>query len=194
MWLLVGNLVRVFFPGPQRGERLFLHHLNHRNRALGKGLRKFLVDERVVETNLGSVGGNIAVVNASQAGPVDRAKTHWTGLAGGIDLAIMKVEGVEFGACFSDGNQFGVRRRIVDRCDAIYAFGDDATVFHDYGAEGPAFAGEHIIDGELNGAGHERVVHVLWTSVNGLPKPASEFCRKAIEHGLVRSAFAEKEV
>jgi len=50
---------------------------------------------------------------------------------------------------------------VVDR-DAIDALRNDFAVFHDDGAERATLAREDIIEGELNGAGHERVVHVVF--------------------------------
>jgi hypothetical protein len=54
-----------------------------------------------------------------------------------------------------------MRRRIISRRDAIDALRNDFPVLDDDSAEGTALAREYVVKGELNRAGHERIVHVL---------------------------------
>jgi hypothetical protein len=54
-----------------------------------------------------------------------------------------------------------MRCRVIGRRDTIHTFGNNAPVLNDHGAEGATSAGNNIVDGELNGASHEGVVHTF---------------------------------
>jgi len=69
---------------------------------------------------------------------------------------------VQLAASLPDGNNFSVRRGIVGRCNLIRGFRYDVAIFHDDGAEWTAAPGAYILERELNGAGHESLVHLAW--------------------------------
>ena len=169
MQTLVRDLVRLLLPGPESRESLFVHQLNHRDPALGKRLRELAVDERIVEADARSVGGQVAKVHTSQVRPIDGAQAHGAWLARGVNLAILKNESAEFGAGLANGDDLRVGGWIVGRGHAIHTFRDDDAIFDDHGAERSALAGEDIVEGELDSSGHKSVVHVRldeWVNVN----------------------------
>jgi len=100
-------------------------------------------------------------MNLPEVGPIDRAQTHRAGFTGGVDLAIPQRKRLQSGASFADGDDLGVRGGIVRDRDAIDALSDDVSVFDDDGAERATLTGKNVIEGELNGASHERVVHAF---------------------------------
>src|SRR5271166_4998685 len=124
-------------------------------------LRDFAVDQRVVKADLRGIGIGVAEINAGEPSPVDCSQTHGTRLAGSVDLAAFKVEDAKFLAGVADGADFGMRRGIVGGSYLIRALSDNRAVFHDDRTEGATASRVDVIDRELNGAGHERIVHVF---------------------------------
>lgn len=78
-----------------------------------------------------------------------------------------------------------MRCGIIRRRDLIGGFRYDDAFSDDDGAERSA-AGAYILERELNGAGHERVVHVAWfrhrVIVKGVRIPTTqESARKSVD-------------
>ncbi len=66
--------------------------LFHRQRA-GRDLeRELLVDEVVVEPDLGRIVPGAGVEDAVEPGPVNRRQAHRAGLAAGVKLAPFEIE------------------------------------------------------------------------------------------------------
>jgi hypothetical protein len=76
-----------------------------------------------------------------------------------VDFAALQFEKLKFSACFTDGDDFGVRGGIVRGSDAIHALGDDFSRLHHDGAKRTAPRGAHVLDRKLNGARHKRIRH-----------------------------------
>src|SRR4029077_19280672 len=126
----------------------------------GVGLSNFLVDQRIVEAGLGRVASASGKINARQACPMDRAQAHGTGFARGVNLAVLQLEGSEFPTRLTDGDYFCMCGGIKRRGDLIRALGNNAAVPHDHRTKRAA-ARMNVLDGELNGARHEWLGHVL---------------------------------
>src|SRR5258708_39002712 len=127
--------------------------------------REFAIDQRIVKSNLRRIRTGIRKINSRQPSPVDRSQAHGARLAGTIDLAAFQIESAEFLAGFANGEHFRVGGGIVRGSHLIRAFANDGAVFHDYRTERSAASRVDVINRELNGAGHERVVHVVLLSV-----------------------------
>ena len=95
---------------------------------------------------------------------------------------------------------FRVRSRIIGGSDLIRAFGDDAAVFHDNRAEGSAASRVDVVNRELNGTGHERIVHVVGQCcaylclASGYAGASDSLTRKSVDMDSFAAAFAEKRV
>ena len=157
----VRNLIGLFGPCAESGECLVAHDLNHGDAALSVRLFEFAVNKGVVETNFGSVFGGVCEINARKASPVNGAKTHGTGFAGGVDFTILEFEIAQFLAGLADGQHFGVRGGIICGSDAIGSFGNDLMVFYNDGRKRATASGLNAFDGELNRTGHKRIDHVV---------------------------------
>ncbi len=162
------------------------HHLNHRDLALGVRLGDFFIDSGIIKADFRSVRREIAKVNSVNPSPVDCAQTHWAGFARGIEVAAAEFETAKFLARLADGDHFSVRRGIVHRRNLVCAFRYDDAFFDDAGAERPAAPGAYILERELNGAGHERFIHVAWfrhrVIVKGARTPTTpESARKSVD-------------
>src|SRR5947208_1122941 len=81
------------------------------------------------------------------------------------------------------------------RGDLIRAFGNNAAILHDNGTERPAPIRMDVLDGELNGTRHERLIHVVALAKWGSAVWAPENCELArfSQHWLLRSRFAASE-
>jgi hypothetical protein len=119
------------------------------------------IDQRVVKADLRGIGIGVGEINAGEPGPVDGSQAHGTRLAGSVDLAAFKIEDAKFLAGIANGADFGMRGGIVGGSNLIRAFGNNRAVFHNDRAEGATASRVDVIDRELNGAGHERIVHVF---------------------------------
>ena len=122
-------------------------------------LSQLVVDECVVEAGVGRVCRNPGVENPRRPRPVDRANTHGAGLAGGVEFAAFQLKFVECAASFTNGDDFGVRRRIIRRRYAVRAFGNDVPIFDHDAAERAATRAD-IFESERDGAANEFCRHV----------------------------------
>ena len=152
----------------------------------GVRLGDFRIDSGIIKADFGSVCCEIAKVNFADPSPVDCAQAHWAGFAGGIKVTAPEFETAKFLASLADGQHFSVRRGIIRRRDLIGAFRYDDAFFDDDSAERAAASGADILERELNGAGHESVVHVAWfrhrVIVKGARTPATrESARKSVD-------------
>src|SRR5213080_4451261 len=75
------------------------------------------------------------------------------------------------------------------RGDLIRAFGNNAAILHDNGTERSAPIRMDVLDGELNGTRHERLIHVVALAKWGGAVWAPENCELArfSQHWLLRS-------
>src|ERR1039458_9152341 len=88
-------------------------------------LRDFLIDERVVEADFSSIRYRITEENAVWPRPINRAETHRTWFAGGVNLAAFQLEELKFLASLADGNNLRMCGRIVGLRNPIHGLGDD---------------------------------------------------------------------
>ena len=84
-----------------------------------------------------------------------RREQHGAGFAAGVELAAGEREGAEGFACGADGVDFSVGGWIVGRGDGVGTFADDLFVAHNDRRERAAFAGDHVLGGEGDGASQE---------------------------------------
>ena len=139
----------MLLPRREDRERFVAQKLNHRNAARLRLSLQFLVNERVIEARARGIGGYAGIKHARRPRPVNRAQTHRTRLASGVEVATVQLKLFKRAARFAYGDDFGVRGWIVCGGDAICALGDDAAVFCDDGAEGAAAAGVHIFQSAM---------------------------------------------
>src|ERR1700733_606716 len=128
-------------------------------------LRDFVIDQRIVESDLGRVSIAIAKIDAGEASPIDCPQTHGAGLTGRVNLATFEIEDAEYRACLAYGDNFRVCGRIVRGSDLVCSLRDNRAVLHHDRPEGTAVPGENVFKGEVNGASHERIVHVYALSM-----------------------------
>src|ERR1700758_1501388 len=100
----VPNFVRLFLPCLKRGQRLSVHHPDHRNSALGWGLLEFMVDHGIVKADLGRVRSHVAVIDTGNMRPVDSAQAHGARFTRRIELAIFELEDPKPPASFADSH------------------------------------------------------------------------------------------
>ena len=169
----------MFFPSSKCRQRLFAHHRNHGDLTLGVRLRDFRIDRGIVKADSGGILSEIAKVNFANPSPVDCTETHGAWLAGRVQLTVPQFEARKFLASLPDRQHFRMRRGIVHSRNSIRSFGNNAAVFHHNATERAAASGTDIFKRELNGAGHENVVHV------------GRFRHRGIVKGILISATRE---
>ena len=152
----------MLFPRSKRRQCFVAHHLNHGNLALGVRLGDFFIDSGIIKADFRSVRCEIAKVNSVNSSPVDCAQAHGAGFAGGIEVTASEFETAKFLARLADGQHFSVRRGIVHRRNLIRTFRYDDAFFDNDTTEWPAAPRAYILERQLNGAGHERFIHVAW--------------------------------
>src|SRR6202163_4560349 len=176
----------MLLPRSKCRQCFLAHHLNHGNLTLRVRLGDFRVNGGIVKADFGSVCREIAKVYFANPGPVDCAQAHRARFAGGVEITVPEFETAKSLASLSDGQHFSVRCRIVHRRDLIGGFRHDDAFFDDDGAKRPAASGAYILERELNGAGHESFVHVVWfrhrVIVKGARTPTTpESARKSVD-------------
>ena len=175
----------MLLPRSKCRQCFLAHHLNHGNLALRVRLGDFRVDSGIIKADFGSVCRQIAKENFANPGPVDRSQAHRTWFAGSVEVAVPEFEAAKFLASLPDSQHFSVRCGIIRRSDPIGGFRYDDAFFDDDGAERPAAPGAYILERELNGAGHESFVHVVWfrhrVIVKGVRSPTEESARKSVD-------------
>jgi hypothetical protein len=67
-------------------------------------------------------------------------------------------------------------------------------VLHDDRAKRPALAGKNIVEGKLNSASHERIVHELVIGPVRISQRYAEFMRKSVDMDLPAAVIAEQRV
>jgi len=115
----------------------------------------FVVNKMVVETDVRRVFVRAGVKYLLRSRPVNRAQTHRTRFARSVNNAIVELKRVQLLAGVSDGDNFGVRRRVVNRSYLIKTFADDFIVFDDDRAERSARARVNAPLREADGAAHK---------------------------------------
>ena len=113
------------------------------------------MDFVVREANGRGIGGRAGVVVAIEASPVDGGQAHRTGLATGEEFAACQVERAQVRAGVADGDDLGMRGRVVRDDDVVVAAADDLPVLHDHAAEGTAMVGIDSGPGLGDGGEHE---------------------------------------
>src|SRR5580698_6300692 len=129
------------------------------------GLGEFAIDQRIVKSDPGGICVGVGKINAGEACPINCPQTHGTRLTRGVDLAAFQIENAKLPAGFANGKHFRVRGRIIGGSDLVRGFGNNSAVSYDDRTEGSATSGEDVVHGELNGASHERIVHVFALSM-----------------------------
>src|SRR5215470_17909235 len=104
----VRNLVRLFQPFLEDLARLLGFEMDEWHGPVVDRLVELAVDVIVVEADSGRVDARVGVVYAIQSSPVDGAQTHRAGLATGVHLAALQVEGAELAAGRADGDHLGM--------------------------------------------------------------------------------------
>ena len=106
-----------------------------------------------------SVNQRVAVVDAVETGPKDRAQAHGTRFTARVDSTPLQAKCAQFGARLEDRDDFRMSRRIIGGCDLVGAFPDDLTIVHNDGPErSPSSAVNEVPFGKGNGGTHECVV------------------------------------
>ena len=103
--------------------------------ALANREAEFGVQKRVVESHRGGVLAREGVVNPFQPRPVDGRQTHGARLATGVDFRATEMITAKVAAGVADGDDLGVRRRVVGGSHLIAAAPDDTVFFHHNGAK-----------------------------------------------------------
>src|SRR5882757_7004871 len=83
----IGGLIRLRHPKMEGFERLFPHHRYQRNFPVRVWARNFLVNQRIIESGLGRVRRRVREIDTRRPRPINRAQTHGTRLASGVNLA-----------------------------------------------------------------------------------------------------------
>ena len=89
----------------------------------------------VVESHRGGVLAREGVVNPFQPRPVDGRQTHGARLATGVDFRASEMITAKVVAGVADGDDFGMRRRVIAGSHLIAAAPDDTILFHHNGAK-----------------------------------------------------------
>ena len=106
-----------------------------------------------------SVNQRVAVIDAVETGPKDRAQAHRTRFTARVDSTPLQARCAQFGARLADRDDFRMSRRIIGGGDLVGAFPDDLTIVHNDGPErSPSSAVNEIPFGKGNGGTHECVV------------------------------------
>lgn len=142
-------------PGGETGPGFVAHELSAWELPLGLVPAELGVEEGIVEAGAGGVGSRATEVDRFKTCPVGRGQAHGAGLAAGIELAAGKRKRAERLAGSSDRIDLAVGGWIVGLGDRIRAFSDDSSIAYDDRGEGSAFAGNHILRGERDGAPKE---------------------------------------
>jgi hypothetical protein len=189
----ITDLAGMLHPRSKCRQSFLAHHLNHGNLTLRVRLGDLCIDGGIIKADFGSVRCEIAKVNFVNPGPIDCAKAHRAGFAGGVEVTAPEFEAAKSLASLPDGQHFSMRCGIVRRSDLIGSFRYNDAFFDDDGAKRPAASSANIVDRELNGAGHESVVHVASFRhrgiVKGVPISAThESARKSVDRDTFAAA------
>lgn len=154
---LVLYLVGFLLPEAEGFEALGTHERQRGNGALGGGKRYLVVDECVVEAYGRSVGACIGVVDALDAGPINRTQAHGAGLARAVNLATAQVESARSSARSTNGAHLGVGRGVVQEGYAVGAGCHNLAIAHDDRSKGAAATLDALL-GELDGHTHKLIL------------------------------------
>src|ERR1035437_7488432 len=91
----------------------------HGKSALIGRAAHLVIKEGVIEAGCGGIGCGVSIEDGVAARPVKRSKTHWAGLATGVDHAPGQLKIAERLARRTDGDDLGVSGRVVGRRDQI---------------------------------------------------------------------------
>ena len=111
--VLVFRLIFFLFPHTESLQRLVAQQDFRGLLALFWAERNLLVDEVIIESDLGCILTVVAHVNLVQVSPVDSTEAHRTRLARGIDLATAQVECLQGLAGLADGRHLGMGRGVA---------------------------------------------------------------------------------
>ena len=134
--------------------------MHRRQTSFQRGQWHLIIQEGVVEADLGGLVAGVGVDEAVEPCPVDGGEAHRAGFATGVDGRPLQAEIGETGAGAADGDDFGMGGRVAGCRDLVTAFADDDPVFHHHRAERAAGAAVHPLSGEFDGTGEETVVVV----------------------------------
>ena len=133
-------------------------HLLARDLSLGHRDSELLINEVIVEVNVSRVLTRVGEEDAVGAGPVDGGEAHRAGLAAGVDGAPSQLKGLKRRAGVADGDNLGVGSGIIVAKDRVDASGDDLVIANNNAAEGATEASAHVVEGEVDGLAHKRLV------------------------------------
>src|SRR3954464_871318 len=91
----VWNLVRLVLPLNESLQRLGMQQLLHRNFPFPNRQGNFAIYKIVVERYLRGIGSCVPVKDFSEAGPINSREAHGAGLATGVEVAVVQLEGLE---------------------------------------------------------------------------------------------------
>ena len=151
---LVRSSVGFGAPGLEDGVGFVAEKFAHGNAASLMGDLKFAVDEGVVKSCGGGIGGGGSVENARGPSPVDGAEAHGAGFAGGVEVAMIELEGFETLASFADSDDFGVRGGVIGGGDPVGPGGDERAILGDDRGKGSAAVAD-VFKSEGDGLAHE---------------------------------------
>ena len=105
--------------------------MNARNVAQLVWFVNFLIDEVVVEVDVGGIYLGVGIIDAFHASPVECAQAHGARLAAAVDDASIELKVATDCAGAANGVDLGMCSGVVIERDRVAASGNDLTVFDD---------------------------------------------------------------
>jgi allantoinase len=159
----------VFLPCAKTLDRLLRQQAHCRQLALLSWHRELLINEVVVETNLGGIVTGISEIHRVQPDPINRAQAHRTWFATGVEYATRQLKGAQRFACLADGIHLGMSGGIIVRRYAVDPGSDDLSVPDDDRSKGAAHSAAHVFRSQPNGELHEIILTLHLRSPQGCP-------------------------
>ena len=189
-------MTRFLCPCDEGVQRAFDRNMDHRHCSLVHGLCEFLVNEFVTEVDGSGIPPGNRIVDLGDTRPIDCTEAHGAWFATGIDLRSGQVKCPQFPASVSDGDDFGMGRRVIGLQHIISALCDDDAILDNHGAERSAVPLFHALPGQRDGSFHQRsAIRSGWCGHSELLKsmhpPAREYpslrgrFRRPLVRGLI---------
>lgn len=105
---------------------------------------ELVIEQRIIKADASRIRAGVSVKDAIEPRPIDRCETHGARLTVGVDLTPRQVEMAETAAGGTNGRDLCMGRRVVSRCDFVYAFTDCFTITYHHCAERSAPPGSYV--------------------------------------------------
>jgi hypothetical protein len=155
----INHFVQLHFPSLKGFQCLSSQHGLRWNFPSRPWLRQFPANQFVVKLDPRRVPPRIAVVDFTQACPINRGQTHRAWFAACVNLAFIQAKGFKFPARGSNRHDFRMRRGVILGGDLIPSAGDDLFFVNDHGAKRAAAIGTHLGKRQPNGFPHKFFLH-----------------------------------